>query len=46
MSFELNYGYYLRVSYKEDVNLYFRSKAANELTKKLRNLITLYKKNL
>ena len=44
--FELNCGYHSCVSYKEDVNLCFRSKAANELTEELRNLIAIYRKNL
>ena len=38
-SFELNCGYHLCVSYREDLNPCSRSKAADELTKKLRNLI-------
>ena len=44
--FELNCGYHLRVSYKEDVNPRSRSKAANEMTKKLRNLMAAYRENL
>ena len=44
--FELNYGYHPRVSYEEDVNLRFRSKAADELTKKLRNLMATCRENL
>ena len=38
---EFNYGYYTRVSYEADVNSYFRSKAANKLIEKLRNLIAV-----
>ena len=37
--FKLNYGYHLRISYKEDVDPRSRSKAADELTKELRNLM-------
>ena len=44
--FELYWGYHLCISYKEDVNSRFRSKAANELTKKLRNLMAACKENL
>ena len=44
--FELNCGYHPRVSYKEDVDPCFKSKVADELTEKLRNLITAYRKNL
>ena len=44
--FELNCGYHQRVSYKKDVNPCSRSKAGNELTEKLRNLMAAYKKNL
>ena len=46
MSFKLNCGYHLRVSYKEDVDPHSRSKATDELTKKLRNLIAAYRENL
>ena len=44
--FELNCGYHPRVFYKEDVKHHFRSKAANELTKELNNLIVIYRENL
>ena len=44
--FELNCGYQLRVSYEEDVDPCSKSKAANVLTKKLRNLITTCRENL
>ena len=44
--FELNYEYHPRVSYKKDIDPYYGSKAANELTKKLRNLMAVCKKNL
>ena len=36
--FELNCGYYPRVSYKENVDPHSRSKAADELTEELRIL--------
>ena len=45
-SFELNCGYHPRVSYEEDVDSYSRSKAADELTKELRNLMAAYRENL
>ena len=38
-SFELNYGYHPRISFKENVNPCSKSKTANKLTKELRNLI-------
>ena len=44
--FELNCGYHLRVSYEDDVNPRSRSKAADELTKKLRNLMAACRENL
>ena len=44
--FELNYGYHPCVSYEEDVDSHSRSKAADELTEKLRNLIATYRENL
>ena len=46
MPFELNCGYYPRVFYKEDTDPCSRSKVANELTEKLRNLMAAYKENL
>ena len=46
MLFELNCGYYLRISYKEDVDPRSRSKVVDELTKKLRNLMAAYRENL
>ena len=45
-SFKLNCRYHQLVSYKKDVNPRSNSKAANELTKKLRNLITACRENL
>ena len=46
MPFELNCGYHPRVSYEEDVDPYSRSKAANELTEELRNLMAACRENL
>ena len=46
MPFELNYGYHSRMSYKEDVNPRFKSKLANELSTKLRELMIVCKENL
>ena len=46
MSFKLNCRYSLCVFYKKIFDLRFRSKAADELTKKLRNLIATYRENL
>ena len=44
--FELNCGYHPRISYKENVDSHSRSREANELTKKLRNLMVTYRENL
>ena len=44
--FELNCGYHPRVSYEEDVDPRSRSKAADELTEELRNLMAVCRKNL
>ena len=44
--FELNYGYHLRVSYKNGVESHSKSKVADELTKELRNLMAEYRENL
>ena len=46
MPFELNFGYQPRVSYQQDVDPRSRSKAANELTKELRNLMAACRENL
>ena len=46
ISFKLNCGYHSRVSHKKDVDSRSRSKAADELTKELRNLLAACKKNL
>ena len=44
--FKLNCGYHLCIFYKKNVDSHSRSKTANELTKKLRNLIAICIKNL
>ena len=44
--FQLTYGYHLKVLFKEDVNLYSRSCSADELGKKLRELIEVCCQNL
>ena len=43
---EFNCRYHSRISHKENVDPRSRSKAADELTKELRNLIAVYRKNL
>ena len=45
-SFELNCGYHLRVSDKEDVDPHSRFKAADELIEELRNLMAACIENL
>ena len=44
--FKHNCRYHQRVFYKEDINPRSRSKAADELIKKLRNLIAVCRENL
>ena len=44
--FELNYGYYSRMLYKEDVNSRSQSKSADKLSKELRELMIICWKNL
>ncbi len=44
--FELGYGYHPRVSYEEDVDFCSLSKSAEELATELKELLTLYRKNL
>ncbi len=39
--FELNCGYYLRVSFEEDVDLHLRSRSANEQAEELRELMEI-----
>ena len=45
-SFELNCRYYPGASYKEDINLCFRSKVADKLIEELRNLMAACRENL
>ena len=44
--FKLNCGYYPWVSYKNDIDPRSKPKVADKLTKKLRNLMAVYRKNL
>ena len=44
--FELNCGYYFRVSYKEDVDPHSQSKSANKLLAELRELMIVCQENL
>ena len=44
--FELNYGYHPRVSFKEDTDLCSQSKTAEELSSKLKELMTVCRENL
>ena len=46
MSFKLYYGYHPYVSHKKNIHPHFKSKIADELIKKLRNLMTIYRKTL
>lgn len=39
MPFELNYGYYLQILYKDDVDFCFRSKSMNKLLAELIELM-------
>lgn len=43
--FKLNCDYYFHIFYKKDINLHFKSKLANELLKKLYELIIIFRKN-
>ena len=45
-SFELNWDYHLRVSYKKEIDSLSKSKSAKELAVKLRDLKTKYQKNI
>ena len=44
--FELNCGYYPRVSYEEDLNPRSKSKTAKELSSELQELMTVCQQNL
>ena len=44
--FELNCGYYLRVSFAKNVDLHSRSRSANKLAKELRGRIKVCYQNL
>ena len=46
MPFELNYGYHLQISYKEKYDPYSKSKSANKLLVKLRELMIICYENL
>ena len=46
MSFELNCGYYPRVSFEKDTNPCSQSKLTDKLLAELRDLITVCRKNL
>lgn len=46
MFFELNYGYYFYISYKEDIDHYSQLKSVDKLLTELQKLMILYKKNL
>lgn len=46
MSFKLNYSYHLRISYKEDINPCSKLKSVDDLSTKLRKLMTICRKNL
>lgn len=46
MHFELNYSYHPHVSYKNNINSRFRFGSAEKLSTNLRELITIYLKNL
>ena len=45
MPFELNYGYYLWMSYKEEVNSRSKSKSANKLSAELKELMIICQEN-
>ena len=44
--FELNYGYHLRLSYKDDVKPRSQSKSADKLAAELRELMIVCQENL
>ena len=43
--FEFNYGYYLCISYKKNLDTRSKSKTAEELSFKLQNLMTVSQQN-
>lgn len=45
ISFKFYFGYYLYIFYKQDFDPHFKSKVANKLTKKLGNLLAIFRKN-
>lgn len=45
-SFELNYKYYLYISFKKDIDPNLRSYSAEKLAKKLRELMSICQQNL
>lgn len=46
MPFKLNCSYHSCISYEKNVNPLLKSKSGEELANKLRNLMTVYRKNL
>ena len=44
--FNLNYEYHLRISYEEDLDPHSKSRTMEELSSKLRELMTVYQQNL
>ena len=44
--FKLKYGYHPRISYKKEVDPRFQSKSADKLSKELRELMIVCRKNL
>ena len=46
ISFKLKSEYYLQVLFTKDTNLYFKSILVNKLADKVKNLMSVYQKNL
>ena len=46
MLFKLNCGYHSQVFYKEDLDLYLKSKTVEKLSFELQNLMAVYQQNL
>ena len=44
--FKLNCGYHSQMSYKNDIDLYSKSKLADKLSVELRELMIVYQENL